>query len=1152
MLSEKHRWSLTLIIVVCLSCFGLAQDQGRSLSQASTPSSDEAALRALVDQYLIAYAQKDLEAFMGLWSEKAVGLDSRRQAMQRMFTGGTSSFSNLVISKVKIEGEKASLRAAVDRRGATTQPNQFYRGRMMLNFEFVKEGSAWKIWRDLPAVVSLVTALVEAKDEEAARALLADDQELVTGELQQLLVGQANRLYERGDYTRALHANHLIQRIAEQLGNRAAVAGALHMIGNVHYLQKNYRLALETYQQSLAIEESLGNKEGMASSLSSIGLTHFVQGNYTAAIAFYQQSLAIYEGLGAKAEMANMLDHIGNTYYEQGEYGLAIESYQQSLALRETPRERANIAGTLHSIGSAQYDQGNYQLALDAYQQALALFEALKDKSAMTRALHNLANCYYLQGDFGAALEYYQKSFAIEEQVGNKQGMASSLYGVGLIHYLQGNDAVAAEHCQKSLALYEAAGDSAGVVAALHSIGDLYFRQGQFASALEYYRKHLAVNESLGDKSKVAWSMLDLGSVQFSQGNHDQALEFYQQGRSQFEALGEQGGIASALLNIALVNYAREQYGVALELADRAAALAKQAGSPDIFWHARHRAGKAHHLLDHPAQAGQAFEEAIATIESKRSQASGEQVLWRLFEDRTSPYLAMVDLLISQDQAAQALAYAERAKAQVLRSVLQSGRVQITKTMTPQEQEQEQKFNQQIAALSTQIYRVQQRAPVNPAYLASLNARLQKARLEYEAFQTRLYAAHPELKALRGEAQPAKPEQAGALLTDTRTALLEYVETEDKTYLFVLTRGGGGRGTRQGPTSRGQKNFLQQPGSRPLPLSLKAYILGLNSKELASRVIRFQELVTRRDEGFQPLARELYDLLLKPSQEQLKGITRLVIIPDGVLWRLPFQALQPAENHYLIEDQALSLVPSLTALRAMTRRRGGGAARPAAPTLFALGNPTLDEKTVGRVKSVLMNEPLDPLPEAEKEVEALGQLYGAGQSQVYVGAEARKELAKAETGKHRVLHFAAHGLLNDASPMHSLLLLSAAQDNQEYGLLEAGEVMRWELQAEVAVFSECETAPGRAGSGKAVMGLTWAWFVAGCPTALLSQWKVGSASTTALMLDFHRQLKSKLQNPALPITKARAWQQAVIRLLQSGQYRHPFYWAGFWLVGDAA
>jgi CHAT domain-containing protein len=101
-----------------------------------------------------------------------------------------------------------------------------------------------------------------------------------------------------------------------------------------------------------------------------------------------------------------------------------------------------------------------------------------------------------------------------------------------------------------------------------------------------------------------------------------------------------------------------------------------------------------------------------------------------------------------------------------------------------------------------------------------------------------------------------------------------------------------------------------------------------------------------------------------------------------------------------------------------------------------------------------------------------------------------------------------------------------------------------DLQADLAVLSACETARGRYGAGEGMIGLSWALFVAGVPATVVSQWKVESASTRDLMLQFHRGLQSG------KTSKAEALRQASLSLLKHPATSHPFYWAGFVLVGD--
>jgi CHAT domain-containing protein len=171
---------------------------------------------------------------------------------------------------------------------------------------------------------------------------------------------------------------------------------------------------------------------------------------------------------------------------------------------------------------------------------------------------------------------------------------------------------------------------------------------------------------------------------------------------------------------------------------------------------------------------------------------------------------------------------------------------------------------------------------------------------------------------------------------------------------------------------------------------------------------------------------------------------------------------------------------------------------------------------------------------------------------VLIGEQAREEVAKSEAARYRILHFATHATLDDNNPMYSHVLLSQAGSGSaaEDGLLEAREIAKMDLKSDMVVLSACQTARGRVSAGEGVVGMSWAWFVAGCPTTVVSQWEVDASSTRQLMVEFHRGLAKRFPGGATGISKAEALRLAALSLLKSPKYRHPFYWAAFVIVGD--
>ena len=1119
---QRAAFQLSLILVVA-SCF-----QPFNHGQKNSPDS-ETAVRSVVDELFVSYASEDLEGYMKLWSAKSPDLEARRKALQDLFAASEKiEVKSVAIRKVKLESEKASVRVALEINALNVKTGKLAQGfgKMNRTVDLIKERDQWKVFREAAAEEDFAAALVAAKTENERTSLLAAEKDLMTVELRKALIQQAEKLRVQSKYAQALAVYDLTNRIAAQTGDKSGVASALRGIGGVKFYQADYKASLEYYQKSLSLSETIGDQQSTANVLHTIGAIHYNQGDYIRSLEYYKKSLALREALNDERGIAQVLNSISSLHYMWGNHGLALDHYRKGFELSELLGDKNLMSHALNNIGFVHSVEGDYSLALEYYQKSLSLSQELENRRLTADTLAKIGGVNYSQGNYRQALEYYDKSLRLREALGDRAGVATTLTGIGNVHFMQRNTGLALEYFQKSLALGQEVGNRRPLAYTLISLGVVYRDRGDYTLALEHFQKNLKLSEELGDRLLASHALYHIGFVNQVQGKYDVALEHYRKSLTLKEALKEKRGIAETLSDIASVQYEQGNYRSALETARRAVAIARGIGFRETLWEAPAIAGRAYHALGQPEQARYSFEQAIAAIEGLRTQVGGgEQDLQRFFENKISPYHALVDLLATQNRHGEALDYAERAKSRVLVDVLQTSGASITKALTAQDQDREQKLRSELVSLNSQVSRESLREQPDQSRLANLNAHLQKARLEYEAFQTTLYAAHPELKVQRGEVKTLTLEEARGLLTEGQDALLEYVVTNEKTYLFVMTANGGAS----------------------LP-KLKSYTLPISRNDLAEHVKAFRQQLARRDLTFRATASKLYDLLMGPIRADLQGKRRLVIVPDSVLWELPFQALTDANGHYLIEDHAISYAPSLTVLREMMRVRKQKQTANRGVNLLAIGNPQLRNETAERIKSVHRDERLDPLPQAETEVKTLGQLYGAS-STIYIGADAREDRFKTEAGRFKVLHLATHGILNDAAPMYSQIVL-AQSDEGEDGLLEAWEIMKLNLNADLVVLSACESGRGRVGAGEGVIGLTWALFVAGSPTSVVSQWKVESTSTSQLMVEFHRNLQSKTRKSRL--SKAEAWQRAALKMLRTKNFRHPFYWAGFILVGDGS
>jgi CHAT domain-containing protein len=522
---------------------------------------------------------------------------------------------------------------------------------------------------------------------------------------------------------------------------------------------------------------------------------------------------------------------------------------------------------------------------------------------------------------------------------------------------------------------------------------------------------------------------------------------------------------------------------------------------PDVQWRALTLVGRLQLARSRPADAREAFDAAIAVIEGMRAQNSGrEETRSRFFADRLAPYQERIALALAASNTAEALSFAERSKARALLDVIRGDSLPVTKAMTGEERRRELELRTSLSSANSELGLASQGASPDGARVAGLRRARDAKRLDYEEFQARLYAAHPQLRASRAASPVISTAEAQRLLSRPEAAIVEFVAGLDRTFAFVVTASG-----------------------------LRAFTLPTTTPELGRYVRRFREQLANRDLRAMDSARALYELVIAPLHDALEGTTELVIVPDGVLWELPFQALQSKARRYLIEDAAVSYAPSMTVLREMMRLRSDSAAP---RTLLAFGNPAAGDDRA--------------LPETEHEVRRLAEVYGAS-SRVHTGADAREDSWKSEAPDYRVVHIAAHGVVDNASPLYSHLLLARPpRGGTEDGLLEAWEIMNVPLKADLVVLSACETARGQIAAGEGILGLMWGVFVAGSPATLVSQWRVESASSTALMVAFHQNWNAGRGGTS----KTDALRAAAVAMLRTPEFSHPFYWAGFILAGD--
>jgi CHAT domain-containing protein len=309
--------------------------------------------------------------------------------------------------------------------------------------------------------------------------------------------------------------------------------------------------------------------------------------------------------------------------------------------------------------------------------------------------------------------------------------------------------------------------------------------------------------------------------------------------------------------------------------------------------------------------------------------------------------------------------------------------------------------------------------------------------------------------------------------------------------------------------------FILKTGAAP-----KVVRLPVGTAELREQIGRYRKSILSFSPTFKAEAKQLYDALLKAAGGEISKAQRLIIVPDGALWELPFQALiNSTSGKYLVEESEISYAPSLGVLSATKSQAAAKISR----NLVAFANSTRKDSA--------------PLPEAEREATDIGKLYAP--ASIFIKTAATESRVKAEAAQAKVLHLAVHGQIDQTNPFESALLF--APETGDDGRLTVTEILRMNLPGSLVVLSSCDTSNGQVLSGEGLLSLSWAFLASGSQSVVAAQWAVEEKATADLMVNFHRAVLADAKNEAASALRA-AQTEALKR---PAPLNHPFYWSAF-------
>ena len=281
-----------------------------------------------------------------------------------------------------------------------------------------------------------------------------------------------------------------------------------------------------------------------------------------------------------------------------------------------------------------------------------------------------------------------------------------------------------------------------------------------------------------------------------------------------------------------------------------------------------------------------------------------------------------------------------------------------------------------------------------------------------------------------------------------------------------------------------------------------------------------------------------FDILTEVVKNLSGDVTDLIIIADGFLSSIPFEILK-LENSILLDQFNVRYANSVYILAHQKRNR---LVKNNVSVSIFTPSYTSNQSSKPNEESPRATTIPGILPYSQEEASFIQSLWNG---EIYEGEYVTKQNLIKALGESSIIHFSMHAEANDEQPMHSCFFLSTG-DSSEDKKLYLYELYDFESTAELAVLSACETGVGEFHQGAGVRSLANGFQYAGIPSVVLSLWKVPDESTSLIMKSFYGYLKDgNKKHVALRLAKRHYLENCV-----SEKLRHPFYWAGFILVGD--
>ena len=883
-------------------------------------------------------------------------------------------------------------------------------------------------------------------------------------------------------------------------GEPALCVATLIRAGHFFYEDDKER-ARSYYQQ--ALEESLVSADlrGQADAYNNLGLVHDdlseAWEEKQQAKQFFDQSLQLIPQANDLKVEASARSNLGRYYRSIGEYQSALEQYLLSLARMQALGDQGEEALVLANLGVAYRSLGLKSEAERAYNEALKLQREQGDTFEQARIYNGLGRALDLLGDGteGSKLEA-KNQFLKAVSLGKKNEYR---------HFFEHN-----------------------LGAVCYELGMIYNRAGELDKARDNFNEaqnHLQEALDLKKRSirkRAHHTLTSLGLLYHSLGKSQQAYPLLQEALEISRKANDkyqEATVLAALAHIARdrndLNGAKTKIEEALKIIDT---LAIHINVPE--WRSSYATAQ-QHFYD-------LYADILLRLHSRRPSSASHKVAWQQTErGRLGTYLELLDVV----------------------------RVSPAQGVDP-------KLIEELKGLRTKLsYAKPSTYPADQ--LSGLFNR-------YQEVERQIRQQNPRYAELLSQTiSPGSLNELQHKVLKEDTILLEYALGLDRSYLWAIT-----------PTTFEVFVLPPQVQLESAEREVRHAMTGVGlGDSLENGQPETAEEKNRRLKKFEPqyyrASARLSNLLLGPAMSLL-GKKKLLIVADGALSRIAFGALpvptlhpDPSETKFrlLIEDHEIAYAPSAMTLISLHREQD--TTKTPVGSVVAIADPVFNSEhkqashckdrgfvtasspgTLSFLADQLANElspvPFDETEKAKFREGVFGQLPAPLRSELFQFQAKRSNVVEDRLARYRDVIFYTHGLLDEREQRMTGLALSRLNEQCETqdSLLSLNDIYNLRLSADLVTLVACNTARNQTMRGFGIGNIARGFMYAGATRVLGTLWNVDGWASLELVTRAYRNRRAGQ-------SAAEALRTAQLSFLTDGktEWRHPYYWASFILIG---